>query len=98
MLRIETGRHQRPKIDIQERTCLFCDTHEIDDEEHLVSTCSYHTKERELLLLKLNLDREGCSSKEQLQSIMSDRTPEHLAAIGQFLFDCFAKRSATIQL
>ena len=38
-LRVETGRWTFPKIDFEDRTCLYCDSGVIDDEVHFITQC-----------------------------------------------------------
>ena len=59
MLRIETRRHQTPKLEASQRTCLFCNTNDIDDELHLMIVCLFD--ERFLLFCEIDVE-EMCSS------------------------------------
>ena len=46
-LRIETGRHEKPKIPSEDRTCLKCNLNEVEDEIHCLVTCpSYSRKSK----------------------------------------------------
>ena len=38
-LRVETGRWTFPKIDFEDRTCLYCDSGVIDNELHFITQC-----------------------------------------------------------
>ena len=51
MLHIEKGRHTRPKTPLNERLCYSC--HCIEDELHLVTTCSINVVERKILFSKV---------------------------------------------
>jgi hypothetical protein len=59
-LRIETGRHTRPKIDSDKRYCVYCNDLSVEDEKHFMLSCKLYTEERKLFLSKL---------KEKLPSI-----------------------------
>ena len=43
-LRIQTGRYEG--MNVEDRICLYCDLNVIDDECHLVTTCTFHNTER----------------------------------------------------
>ena len=45
-LRIETGRHEKPFVDRQLRTCKYCTTNEIDNEVHFFFRCPFYRYER----------------------------------------------------
>ena len=66
-LRIETGRHQ--KIDRQERICLYCQEHDsrsmIDDENHLLHSCSIGDEERQTFIKRI-MDIAGPSQDHKM--------------------------------
>ena len=45
-LAIKTGRYTRPKTPPEKRLCLLCSSKEIEDERHMLLSCSFYTKER----------------------------------------------------
>ena len=45
-LRIETGRYSSPVTPLSDRTCQFCDSNELDSEEHFVLHCQTFTLKR----------------------------------------------------
>ena len=92
ILRIETGRHQKPKLDICKRTCLFCTTNDIDDEYHLLLTCQFHRTERAIFLSDLGFEKNVTLCKETFVQIMSDKNEYKLHILGRFLHGCFEKR------
>ena len=47
-LLIETGRHQRPKLERYERKCFICEN-KIEDETHFLVECPLYFSERKLL-------------------------------------------------
>ena len=93
-LGIETGRYINKPV--EERLCVHCPGDHIDDEIHLLTECSFHSKEREALYqcvkqhmpdisdLQVNLDI--------FIKIMSCQTKEVLIALGRFLHSSFTKR------
>ena len=48
-LEIELGRKRTPQIPLNERICRRCEMNEIDDEWHLMFSCTKFTKERKHL-------------------------------------------------
>jgi hypothetical protein len=52
-LRIETGRHTRPKIDSDKRYCAHCNDLSVKDEKHFILICKLYTEERKIFLSKL---------------------------------------------
>ena len=43
-LRIKTGRHETPKLALDERLCNKCDSNEIDNEQHCLLTNALHVQ------------------------------------------------------
>ncbi len=41
--------YSKPKLEVNLRKCIFCDSHEIEDEVHLLNKCTLFTNERKLL-------------------------------------------------
>ena len=52
-LRIETGRFE--KLRAEDRKCQFCDSNEVDDENHFFMKCHLLAQERQELFSKLEL-------------------------------------------
>ena len=48
-LKIETERHYRPKIPLQERTCTLCDMNFVEDESHFLIICPTYKHLRDKL-------------------------------------------------
>ena len=42
-LRIQTGRYGRNRIARDQRYCLFCNSHDIEDEYHFILSCPCYT-------------------------------------------------------
>ena len=96
MLRIETGRHQKPKLEASQRTCLFCNTNDIDDELHLMLVCPFHADERFLLFREINVEEMCSSDKEQFIKIMKNKSEKGVRRLGRFLHQCFDKRKRSM--
>ena len=55
LLEIERGRHVKPqKIPLEQRTCQRCTLNTVDDEIHILITCSYFARSELVYLLKAN--------------------------------------------
>ena len=52
-LLIETGRHQKPKLERNDRKCFICDD-KIEDENHFLIECPLYSTERKKLFAVLN--------------------------------------------
>ena len=75
-LGVETGRHHRPSpIPLNERLCTLCDEGSLDDELHLIMTCSKFKNERQSFL-------------EQLSNIFPPLTNHDEETIFTFIMQC----------
>ena len=93
-LRIETGRHSKPKLPIDERVCLYCKTGAIDNEIHFLTACEFHNVERKELLP--HLSTFACN-KEAFISTMTSKDSSLISNIGRYLHRAFQRRkTATI--
>lgn len=64
-LRIERGRYC--DLSVEDRICLFCDSGEIEDEEHFLCRCSAWSEERDRCVSEAReLARDQCSDLELL--------------------------------
>ena len=71
-LRIEAGRYQKLKGKI--RTCLLCDSGEIESEIHFLMDCFYFSEARLLFfnfVQKILLNFKNCNSEKQLLDLLS---------------------------
>ncbi len=41
-LKIETGRYSKPKLEVNLRKCIYCDSHETEDEVHFLNKCTLY--------------------------------------------------------
>ena len=92
-LKIETGRHESPKIPLHERICEYCDSGEIEDESHCLLTCNKNEIPR-LELLNIATDSipnfHDLDKSQQFQALLSCKNPEVLKALGNFLNRVFS--------
>ncbi len=46
-LKIETGLYSKPKLEVNLKKCIYCDSHETEDEVHFLNKC---------ILLQMNIN------------------------------------------
>jgi len=87
-LKIETGRHDKPKTPIEERKCDKCNGDEIEDELHCLIICSANVMPRiELFKKATNVIPNffNLNNVEQFKALMANKEPELIYALGNFL-------------
>jgi exonuclease III len=87
-LRIETGRHENPKIPDEERFCLKCNTNEIEDEIHCLLLCPQHALYRDNLIhvARVHINNfDSLNNVNKFINIMTSKEPDLLKALGTFL-------------
>jgi hypothetical protein len=87
-LSIETGRHEIPKIPLEERICDKCDNNEVEDELHSLLICRKNITAR--IKLFQNVSEQipsfvDLDNLEKFRAIMSSKTPEVIRSLGNFL-------------
>ena len=55
-LKVETGRHCKPKIPLEQRICRLCKENVIEDETHFLMCCPAYSQLRETLITIRNQD------------------------------------------
>jgi hypothetical protein len=40
---IEKGRHAKPKLAVENRLCVLCDSKAVEDEYHFIMECTFYT-------------------------------------------------------
>ena len=93
-LRIETGRHVKPKLPPEKRTCQYCNTGEIDDEMHFLTVCQFHKPERREIFE--HLPNDGNRVNDFIR-IMTFKDPDIIARTGRYLHRAFLKRKYSTQ-
>ncbi len=94
-LKIETGRYSKPKLEDNLRKCIYCDSHETEDEEHFLNRCTFLTKECKLLYSKCSKyihDIYIMNYNVAIIQIMTSTEPSVILATAKYLFTCFNKR------
>ena len=88
-LAVETGRHRKPnKVPLHERTCLHCNNNEVEDEEHVMMSCSAYKEARTELLNKLNIiyiNFQDYNESEKFEFIMKCNDYELCMAVEVFI-------------
>ena len=96
-LEIETGRHRRPKVPVEERTCKICESNSVEDEQHFLIECL--APEIVQLRKKLTATAITCkpnyknlNNREKFNEILTNRESEMISALGSYLTLAFQKR------
>ena len=53
-LEVEVGRYHRPYVERKDRLCKICNSGEVEDEKHFLTSCSFYKSERRYVVTKLN--------------------------------------------
>ena len=79
LLRIETGRYINEPV--QSRTCLICNTNEVEDEIHFLFNCPMYNNERELFYQSLSIPQfVNRTNEDKLKVIF-----EHPYKLGNYI-------------
>ena len=101
-LRIHTGRYEIPGgLHINDRTCIFCSSKEIDDEYHFITSCQFHLTERDLLYTKVGavIPRfMSKSSSEKFIFLNQSDSRDVISSLGKYLESCVRNRQKTAAL
>ena len=97
-IRIETGRYERPKLNLNQRFCPSCnDRAALEDEFHLIFQCVSYNEMRAIWLNKLKLPENFhlLENSEKLKIVLNK--PENVKVTGQFILDAFNYRSKIVK-
>ena len=100
-LNIEKGRHTKPITPLHNRTCLFCQSSDIDDEFHFLMSCSFHSENRKYLfgfIKSVTSGFDNMNNQDRFISIMSTLSYDGLKATARYVFDCFKHRENQSQV
>ena len=93
LLAIETGRYTKPLTPVEDTVCHLCQSNSVEDAYHLLITCAFYSKEREIFMAKLgeitNVD-VACSFNLVMNYLGGDT--EISANLREFVNACFLKR------
>ena len=87
-LRINTGRHESPKLPINERICNKCDSNEIEDEQHCLLSCTNNVVRRIQLInevTRFHPDFQHLNITDKFKILMSSKEEDVIKALGNFL-------------
>ena len=87
-LRINTGRHESPKLPINERICNKCDSNEIEDEQHCLLSCTNNAVPRIQLInevTRFHPDFQHLNITDKFKILMSSKEEDVIKALGNFL-------------
>ena len=97
ILRIETDRYKRPKPPVEDRTCIYCNNGQIDDESHFLLSCRSNSFERSIFFQSIAHEVDITQSINDLFiSIMSNKTAHVMSKLGHYLKISFENRKDPI--
>ncbi len=96
-LQVETGRYKR--IDEENRTCLICNSEEIEDEFHFIMECpEYRSLRKEYLypiMLELNNEHQ-LNDREIFLQILTTKHCDFIVNIAEFIQQAMVKRNSRV--
>ena len=95
-LGIETGRHKKSPIPVDNRVCANCLGPLLDDELQLITQYRYHRTERTKLYdtAKMHIGEfEDCSNYDKFALILGSQSAPVLIVLGNFLYTHLRKRN-----
>ena len=100
-LRIETGRHCKPKLLEYDRICQYCGLNEIEDECHFLLQCPYYTEERiQLFVVILGEDPQTILENDCLstfRNLLATDNETILFSLCKFLMKSLKKRNTDVR-
>ena len=94
-LHIEKGRHQKPKLPLEQRLCVYCNLSEVEDEQHFILRCTLYDDIRQTFFMlcnnKLNCNFMHLNVHEKFRIVMTEDSLQWL--LGVFLRKCFKIRT-----
>ena len=100
-LQIEKGRHSIPYKEPCERICKYCPNKDIEDEKHFIMLCPLYTHLRNNLYEKVSLQYPIFSIydiDEKFVWLLSNVDPKVMHLLGNYVSECFIKRSLSAQV
>ena len=94
---IETGRHRRPKVPIEERTCKICQSNSVEDEQHFLIECLV----ADIVQLRNQLTATAITyianyntliNQDKFNEILTNREPDIITALGRHLTMAFQRK------
>ena len=93
-LAVETGRHAKPKIALENRICLFCNAKQVEDENHIFFNCQNYEHLRITFMSKiLCIDLNFFNVQHTvLERIFSSDNENILFLSSKYIHKCFRAR------
>ena len=95
-LAIETGRHGKRKIESDQRLCIFCNSNEIETEDHMLLHCPCYSGLRQHFLNKISTEIKIKTTNTTLK-VMSSSSPLVTFYVSKYLLKCFELAASLIQ-
>ena len=96
-LRVETGRYAAQRVERNLRICTFCNTGEIEDEEHFLLRCGKYEEQREIMLQRVTekcVNFVNLTHPEQTFYLLNSEG-ECIKSVAKFCWECLEIRSNT---
>ena len=94
-LGIETGRHKKPPLPLNQRLCQYCSGSHIDDELHFVIRCQ-HNQEARVKLYEIAHEHIAnflyLTDLDKMIKIFQCESPEVIYEFGKFIYTSFQNR------
>ena len=100
-LMIEYGRYGNTKVPKESRLCLICNTNQIEDERHLIFSCSCYNKHRTKMIndFKNKTNKGSCQNYQEihfLTEIIQSKIPSVIRLFCKFIANCFYERKCKL--
>ncbi len=84
-LRIETGRYSN--LNVEDRTCLICESNDVENEEHFLFECNYYLDERTKFENDIGRSFDGLSADQKFKTVF-----EHPFRLARYIKAAISKR------
>ena len=93
---IESGRHRRPVLPREERICAVCKNNEIEDEAHMLFSCTLYNTLREQFLIKQQhiLNTAFDNYDYWLNILFTTENKASIRTTARYISQCFLLRDA----
>ena len=98
-LMIEKGRHQRPRVERQERKCFIC-KEEVEDEKHFTVKCPLYENQRALLFqacCQNSTHFDSLNEEQKFVFIFTNESTEVLRNFAKYVFNSFKIRENAVK-
>ena len=81
MLRIETGRHHKTKLEVSKRIGLHCNSNRVDDQIYVLPACSYHSNGRCAFFSNIGIEQTDASGTDMFVRFVKDKSENTICKI-----------------